>query len=554
MPSDLEIRLRAARPPLPEPGPAAERRARRALDLPLRVTGVASWLRRPSRRGMRLIAVAAALAAGGGALAATLLRGGESRPVSEAIAAPLPRLGWGEPESLSRPITDFDRPDAAVSRRGHAIAVWQRGGLVEARFRPPRGQWGPVATLSTRGDRAKGPQVAMSDSGDAIAVWRQRRGGRVIVQRFTLPGGAPAGEFRARVAAHWVVQARSRPAGGAWSTAIDLSSRLLRVDDARETQVGVSGDGTATVLWNRADRVEARTRTSSGGWGSIENLGSPAGTTETPRLAVSRNGTTLAVWAARTSRPPSPPSTYPGRAYVVHAAFRPAGGAWSRPEAISSHLGSPPRPRIAVDDAGRALVVWDDYAIATSGAGLQASVAAATRDSSGTWTRTTLGVRLGSGGQGPKGPRIVFPFGGGVGGIDGRGTGVALVGAPRVAYAVSRPGAEWSRARALGTGAGSVAVSGDGDGRLVAIIGEMFQVGRRAFRSRIAARTWDPARQRWTRPETIGRFGNDLAVAAGPRGMAVAIWLGSSRRGSIVRAVVRDPLPLGGGSSSGGER
>jgi hypothetical protein len=97
-------------------------------------------------------------------------------------------------------------------------------------------------------------------------------------------------------------------------------------------------------------------------------------------------------------------------------------------------------------------------------------------------------------------------------------------------------------------------VSGDGDGRLVAIVGETFQVGRRAFRSRIAARTWDPVRQRWTPAEAIGRFGYDLAVAAGPRGMAVALWLGSSRRGSIVRAVVRDPLPLGGGSSSGGER
>src|SRR5438105_4293215 len=100
MPTDLERRLMAARPLLPEPGEEATERARAAAvgRRPTRGIGAARWA---GGRPARLLIPAALLVATGGALAATLLPQGSS-----AAAAPPVRVGAGE--LLSGRLGGFD--------------------------------------------------------------------------------------------------------------------------------------------------------------------------------------------------------------------------------------------------------------------------------------------------------------------------------------------------------------------------------------------------------------------------------------------------------------
>jgi hypothetical protein len=202
------------------------------------------------------------------------------------------------------------------------------------------------------------PWVVVDDAGDALAVWMRR-----LDQ------------------SHSVIEWASRPAGGTWSPAQPLS----RADGySTLAQVVADRDGTATAVWNTTVTDAATghitetfllaSRAAGGGWSAPVDL-SPPGSPSTRRMDVNARGDALAAWT-------EPVAALPGR-YLVRAAVRPAGGAWSPPQELSDAYGTSDL-RVRVQPDGVAVVAWLSFVGADTG------VQAASHAPGRGWSATAL--------------------------------------------------------------------------------------------------------------------------------------------------------------------
>jgi hypothetical protein len=82
-------------------------------------------------------------------------------------------------------------------------------------------------------------------------------------------------------------------------------------------------------------------------WGPAEQASVGPLAARAPDVAMNRRGDAVAAWVRGT-----------GRKAMVVVAFRSAGGEWSRPEAVSRRGRPAVDPQVAVDAAGRVVVVW----------------------------------------------------------------------------------------------------------------------------------------------------------------------------------------------------
>ena len=167
------------------------------------------------------------------------------------------------------------------------------------------------------------PQVAMGPDGSATAVW-------------TRSEAAPFQLY---------VESSTRSGGGDWSAPVRISPVGYQ---AKDPQVSVAADGTATAVWinNGPPRiVQSASRTPDGVWSepvSVSDFDNPLA----PQLAVDAAGTATAVWTA----------TYPSS--FVRASTRSAGEAWSYPAVLSSDGATADEPDVATDASGYATAVW----------------------------------------------------------------------------------------------------------------------------------------------------------------------------------------------------
>ncbi|WP_217924586.1 hypothetical protein [Miltoncostaea oceani] len=185
--------------------------------------------------------------------------------------------------------------------------------------------------------------AAVDGAGRTAVVWT--RGGRVVVS--------------------------TRPAGGAWSTAVRLSDPARR---AAYPRIGVDGSGRFTVIWREQLlgrevsrdftlpdgsaagtlegrvgtrwRIASRTTTPGAGWGEVEEVSEPTQALRAvyrPQLEVSRSGVATAVFAVD------------GAAW---SARRSPGGDWAR-EKIGATPGSAVDLRLEGDRrSGATIVTW----------------------------------------------------------------------------------------------------------------------------------------------------------------------------------------------------
>ena len=173
---------------------------------------------------------------------------------------------------------------------------------------------------------ADNPQVAVDAAGDAVAVWDFYDG------------------------ATWIVQAATRPAGGAWHAPVDVSAPG---PDAGRAQVAIGPSGDAIAVWRRFDGanriVQAAARPAGGAWHAPVDLSAPGRNADYARVAVGAGGLAYAVWVSDNADGTS----------VVQAAARSGGGAWRAPVDLSSpgRVYEDP-PEVAVDAAGDAVAVW----------------------------------------------------------------------------------------------------------------------------------------------------------------------------------------------------
>ena len=318
---------------------------------------------------------------------------------TNASAAPLPLT----PANLSAGGQDAAGPQVAVDPAGDAVAVWSRfngaNQIVQAASRPAGGAWSGAADISVAGRDAVEPQVAIDSAGNAVAVWSRSDGLRTVVQEATLAAGggwsapidlsnaegnAAAPQVAVDVAGDavvvWsrfnglnqIVQAASRPAGGAWSGAVDLS---LAGGDAVEPQVAIDGAGNATAVWSRNGGanfiVQSSTRAAGGPWSSppsdLSIAGGPAGE---PQIAVGASGEAVAVWSCND-----------GANRIVQSAARAAGGPWSGAVDLTATGSDSDKPQVALAPGGEAVAVW-----ARDTVGFNTVAQAALRSPGGSWS------------------------------------------------------------------------------------------------------------------------------------------------------------------------
>jgi uncharacterized protein YheU (UPF0270 family) len=387
-----------------------------------------------SARSARLASVAGALAL----LCAT-----------SASASPVPLT----PVDLSAGGNDAAAPQVAVDPAGDAVTVWSRdngpNSIVQAASRPAGGTWSGPVDLSVAGRDAVEPQVAIDGSGNAVAVWSRSNGSRTVVQAATMAAGggwsAPIdlsnAEWNAetpQVAVNaagdavvvWsrynglnnIAQAASRPAGGTWSGAVDLS---VAGRDAVEPQVAIDGSGNAVAVWSRSNGsdfiVQSSTRAGGGPWSSpptdLSTAGGPAGE---PQVAIGTSGEAVVVW-----------SRGDGANLVVQSAARAAGGPWSEAVDLSTAGSDSQEPQVTLAQGGEAVAVW-----ARDATGFSTIAQAALRPPGGSWSAAS---DLSSGGSIAEAPQVA---------VDRAGEAVVVwsdsAGSPSVIHSATRPaGGGW---------------------------------------------------------------------------------------------------------------
>jgi len=186
-------------------------------------------------------------------------------------AATLPAGGaWSAPIALSG--TTASSPTLAVNARGDAVAGWKtsNGAIFVAERKA--GAWTAPVMIAAAAFRAGGPHVALNGPGDAAIAW--------------------SGRGTTRVA--------TRPAGGVWSspTTISTSSAGLTA------RVALDDAGNAIAVFalvklsgnNYVYPVQAVSRPAGGAWGSAVTISGASDYSASINLVATPLGTFIAGW------------------------------------------------------------------------------------------------------------------------------------------------------------------------------------------------------------------------------------------------------------------
>ena len=181
--------------------------------------------------------------------------------------------------------------------------------------------WGGAALIETdnAGD-ATAPQVAMDSSGNAVAVWTQFDG------------------------SHFNLWANRYLAGSGWLTSIFIDGD--GANDASSPHIAMDGSGNAIAVWELNGEIRARRYTAGVGWGVIATISNPGGAAA-PDITLAPGGDAMAVWTQTD-----------GTHINVWANHYIAGWGWSRPATIADGSGDADAPRVAADDGGDVMAVW----------------------------------------------------------------------------------------------------------------------------------------------------------------------------------------------------
>jgi hypothetical protein len=302
--------------------------------------------------------------------------------------------------------------------RGDAIAVWERGGFIEAAGRPAGAAgWEPAQKISPGGALAQPPLVGIDAAGDAVAAWRSVAGGEESIEESSRHGLT-----------------------GAWSSATAVAELGPEELGQTEPALAVAANGAATIVWQRKHELNASSRPPAGPFGGVEKVSEEAADVNGPGVAADAAGDATTVFELES-----------GGKRVIAFSTRPAGGKWS-PAAPISEPGNVNVPSVAVDARGDAVAVWENFFEELGAGTMEEHIQVATRPAgTSTWgapvtlTKTETGL-------GEPGNQEVA--------IDGQGDAVAIWGRMHGPAAET---IETSQDHALGAGwSAPMAVSGPG--------------------------------------------------------------------------------------------
>lgn len=233
---------------------------------------------------------------------------------------------WTEPIDVAKADQGTHlEPWLAVDWEGNSTAVWEQGEVIQSSFRPFAGEWGEPIPLS--GEESVLPQAAMDARGDATAVWMRQDG------------------------SHPVVESSYRPEQGEWEAPTQVSQPG---EGSGNPHVAIDAKGDSLVVWRGEDEGEellrAAYRPVGGSWGPPANVSAPGEQVQEPRAALDPDGNAIVVWAGDSGEE--------GGNDIVRAAYKPVGGEWEAPTALSADGGNGFPSDVVFDTAGNAALVW----------------------------------------------------------------------------------------------------------------------------------------------------------------------------------------------------
>ena len=268
-----------------------------------------------------------------------------------------------------------------MNQSGVAFALWsQWDGTTTSiwanRFEPGGG-WREPGLIEVGEGSAERPEVAVDPSGNAVAVWDQRNPSTQVTgiwaNRFAESGAVwgtseliepsaifpdVAGDANGNAVSVWmrwhgnysIAWSRYEP-GGDWS-----EPQLLETDSGRadHPRIAMNATGNAVAVWEQSDgqtyNIWANRYTPVSGWAGPEPLETDnAGDAVLPQVAIDVAGRALVVWQQRVE----------GTRYDIWANYYAPGSGWAGPEPIETDdSGGARQPVVAMDSMGNGLAVW----------------------------------------------------------------------------------------------------------------------------------------------------------------------------------------------------
>src|ERR1700722_9231753 len=338
----------------------------------------------------------------------------------------------------------------------------------------------------------------------------------------------PQGDSLAAWARLDVFEVSSRAAGGtAWQPAVAVSGSK---EEASFPQVALDSQGDGVAAWLSLEggeySIHVSTRAGLGGtWLApmpLEKLGAMTVMEPRPDLAVDGRGDAVVVWQRAS-----------GGKVLVESASRAAGGTWQTPEMVSETAEGLHPAEVGIDGAGDATAVWEE-----KGASVQ--IDGAQKPAGGKWQP---GVALSKTGGNANEARVA---------VDAQGDAVALWerfgGEEELIEAAIKPvsSSTWRESVALtkpetskGEPAGQqVAIDSQGD-----VVASWSRTN--ANRDVIEAAVGRTATSTWQAPVAVSGLGANVEeapdVAVDAQGSAVIVWERSDGTSEIVEAASGSP-------------
>jgi len=261
---------------------------------------------------------------------------------------------WTKSEQLDADNPDDSAaPDLAMDGQGNALAVWQRQSqeldtrsVWTNRYDAAKGTWGE-ATLLENSELVLAPQLAMDRAGNALmAFTRSEIGASVMTARFDVERGA-------------------------WSAAEPLAPPEGLI--AGGPQLALAAGGAGVVVWMDGDTESsairaARYEAKSGAWRDVQTIDAKASMAQASGVAINEAGRAVVVWVHTVWEAPADGQDAADGDDAADGEEKIS--VWtSRSEGPGRPFGEPERldledhgaallPRVVLDAAGNALVVW----------------------------------------------------------------------------------------------------------------------------------------------------------------------------------------------------
>jgi len=241
--------------------------------------------------------------------------------------------------------SDASYPQLAIDASGNALAVWEqynspRNNIWSNRYIVNSGRWEATTQMVSNGTGAASfARVAFDSDGSALAVWRQLDGTRYNVRsnRYV-----------------------PTPTGGNWQANTPMVSD--GTGDVWAPQIAIQASGVALAVWDQFVFMSRNIFSNRYTWSATAGMwGTPTSTVSgnppdagDPQIVIDSTGNALAVWWQEAA----PYSVIQSNRYTAN----PTGGFWNvtRP-VLSDNSGSAIGPQVAIDLAGNALAVWQQY-------------------------------------------------------------------------------------------------------------------------------------------------------------------------------------------------